>query len=553
MRPNLIAEPTTNAPTLARWFNPAAFRTALLFLASDPSSQSTTAYLHDISTGVSRAVHEASGLLYGRWSFDSRSLLLGRRGSINLSRLDLDSGSAQQLSIQGGNASWDAEGIIAQTQQGLVLFRPDGTDQRLIKPIDPQHPLVYYYPSLIPGGRWAIYNAAPSINMSGVRVSVRLAGLDGKIDRELFKHDRAAVYASPGYIMYLRGDTLVAQPIDPASGTLRGGPMSVVSPIARSATLIDPGAFSASANGVLAFQRSSAVGEDRMVWFDRAGNRLGTLGDVADYSNLALSPDGNRLAVAIRDPATGKRDIWIFGVTGAAAQRFTFNPADETNPIWSPDGQRIAFTSDRRGARDIYVKNASGAGAEELLFSSGLDDSVEDWSPDGRWISYNESVPGRGNDLAVLSLETRKSLDFLRTPYIEDLSQFSRDGKWLAYNSTESGVREVYIQAFPPSGGKWQISNGGGHEPKWSGDGRELYYSTIENPSRIMAVDITAKNGAIEHGVPHRLFQVTLTGLARTRWVPTPDGKKFLVILPPEQKPFNSFTVILNWPLLLKK
>jgi Tol biopolymer transport system component len=523
---------------------------SILFVASSPS-QNTAAYLHDISTGISRVLHETSGLSFARWSFDSRSLLFVLPGS-NLTKLDLDSGSTQQLSIRGANASWGAEGIIAQSPQGLIWFRPDGTDQRLIRPIDPQHPLVYSYPSLIPGGRWAIYNAAASNNMSGTRVSVRLASLDGKIDRELFKNDRAAVYASPGYILYLRTDTLVAQPIDPDSGALRGGPMSVVSPIARSATSIDPGAFSVSANGVLAFQRSNAVGQDRMVWFDRAGNRLGTLGDVADYSNPALSPDGNRLAVSIRDPATGKRDIWIFGVADAAAQRFTFDPADDTNPIWSPDGQRIAFNSDRRGGRDIYVKNASGAGAEELLFSSGLDDSVEDWSPDGRWISYNEDVPGRNLDLAVLSLETRKSLDFLRTPYVEQIGQFSPDGKWLAYISNDSARQEVYIRAFPPSGGQWQISNGGGWEPKWSGDGRELYYNTIGNPSYIMAVDITSKDGAIEHGVPHRLFQVTLTRGGR-RWVRTPDGKKFLVILPPEQKPSNSFAVILNWPSLLKK
>jgi len=281
---------------------------------------------------------------------------------------------------------------------------------------------------------------------------------------------------------------------------------------------------------------------------------MGTLGGVADYSNPALSPDGNRLAIGIRDPSTAKRDVWILDLVRDTTSRFTFDPADDFNPAWSPDGARVAFTSDRRGHRDLYVKNASGTGEDELLLSSGLAKNVEDWSRDGQWIVFNESVPGSGNDVVALSLESRKTQDFLRTKFTEDQARFSPDGKWMAYRSNESGRAEVYIQAFPPSGGKWQISSSGGIEPQWRADGKELFYTTLQDPARIMAVDIASANGAIQAGLPHVLFEVRLPlGALRNRFVATRDGKKFLAIVPPEQKAVNSFTVILNWPSLLKK
>jgi hypothetical protein len=421
--------------------------------------------------------------------------------------------------------------------------------------------LAYLYPTLIPGGRWLICNALKFGSSTTSTASVHLISMDGKVDRQLLTTERAALYAEPGYLLYLRGDTLTAQAVDPDSGKLRGDPAPVASPIARDLGTADfvtttaaPGAFSASGNGVLAFRRGTAIAEDRLEWFDRSGKSLGTAGGVADYSNPAFSPDGNRLAVAIRDPATARRDIWILDLGRETVSRFTFDPADDFNPAWSPDGMRIAFSSDRRGTRDLYVKNASGTGEDELLLSSSLSKAVEDWSPDGRWIVYNEAVLGSVNDLVVLSLESRKPQDFLRTRFREDQGQFSPDGKWLAYRSDESGRNEVYIRPFPPSGGKWQISAGGGGEPQWRGDGKELFYATLEDPARIMAVEFAVKNGAIEAGIPHPLFEVRLPGgPLRNRFVVTRDGKKFLAIVPPEQKAANSFTVIVNWPSLLKK
>jgi Tol biopolymer transport system component len=155
----------------------------------------------------------------------------------------------------------------------------------------------------------------------------------------------------------------------------------------------------------------------------------------------------------------------------------------------------------------------------------------------------------------MFSFDTRQPQPFVQTPFTEDHAKFSPDGKWVAYRSLESGRAEVYVQPFTGQSarGKWVLSSGGGQEPQWRADGKELFYATLENPARIMAVDIVEKDGAIVHGTPHVLFETRLTSGGRNRWVVTPDGKRFLAIVPPEEKAATTFNVIVNWPSLLRK
>ena len=183
---------------------------------------------------------------------------------------------------------------------------------------------------------------------------MRVTSVDGKQQRELFHAERAAVYAGPGYTLYLRGPTLMARAIDQVSAQVKGDAVPVAGPVERPLGSVGPGTFSASNNGVLAFSRSAAY-DFRLVWFDRSGKRVGTAGSIADYSNPALSPDGNRLAVSIRDPGTGNRDLWVIDLLRDSASRITFDSSDHTNPVWSPDGGRIAYSSDpQRRPGHIY-------------------------------------------------------------------------------------------------------------------------------------------------------------------------------------------------------
>ena len=527
----------------------------ILFGAVGGQLQQFQLYLHSFATGATHPLAGAEGATAAYWSFDSRSFMLLRDGV--LTRMDLSGGQLQslQLPFMAAYSTWGPQGIVSAGGGILQWFQPDGSGVRQLRAPGPKDPGGLAYPSLLPGSQWLMYNSRSAGNASPS--IVHLMTIDGKTDRTRFTADSPAIYGAPGYILYLRGSVLMARPLDPKAGDLRGDGVPLVEGVAFGTSGSGIGAFTVSENGVLVYRPGSAAADAHLVWFDRAGKDLGTVGSAAEYSGPALSPDGSRLAVGIRDPAAQTRDIWVFDLARGTATKLTFDPKDDFNPVWSPDGSRIAFSSDRRGARDLYIKSASGTGEEELLLESDRNKNAEDWSRDGRWFAYNEAAPGAGNDIWTLSLDTRKPRPFLRTRFNEDEASFSPDGKWIAYRSAESGRSEVYVQPFaesaPGAKGKWVVSNAGGLEPQWRGDGKELFYTSLQTPARIMAVDIEARNGAIVAGIPHPLFETRLPARGRNSWVVTRDGKRFLAIVPIEQKPANTLNVILNWPSLLRR
>jgi Tol biopolymer transport system component len=304
---------------------------------------------------------------------------------------------------------------------------------------------------------------------------------------------------------------------------------------------------------VLAWLDSVNRKTSQLVWVDAAGNRLGTVGDSADYSNPALSPDGGRLAVAVRDSATRQRDIWIFDLTRGSRTRFTFDPADDLNPAWSPDGGRIAWTSDRKGVRNLYVKAAAGTGEDQLLYESPVRKSVEQWSPDGRYLLFNGQREGGGTEIAALPLAPgaeRKPFPLVQGRFSYQRAQLSPDGRFLAYRSTESGAEGIYVQPFPPSGAKWQVSDAGGAEAFWGEDGKQLFYVS---GSKLMMVPVETQAGRFEAGVPKPLFDLQLpTDPARNCIVGVGNGRRFLVNMLSSSEQ-GRMIVLLNWPALLKR
>jgi Tol biopolymer transport system component len=289
----------------------------------------------------------------------------------------------------------------------------------------------------------------------------------------------------------------------------------------------------------------------RLVWVDRTGKELGTVGEPGDYSNPALSPDERRLAVGRMDPRA-RRDIWVFDLIRGTSSRLTFDPADDMNPTWSPDGNWIAFTSDRKGQRNLYRKLASGTGEDEILWESEERKNVEDWSRDGRTILMNCTPPGKtGPDVWALPLTgDRKPVPVLSGAYSEDQAQLSPDGRWLAYRSSESGRSQIYVQNFPPSGGKWQISTEGGNDPQWRRDGKELFYIS---GSKLMAVEIKAAGATVEAGLPKELFELRAGPILRNRYVPAANGQRFLVVGINEQTSSAPIHVVLNWQAGLRR
>jgi len=360
------------------------------------------------------------------------------------------------------------------------------------------------------------------------------------------------VYGSPGILLFAVDTALMAQAFDLENFALTGPPMSVAQGV-RMTDQTGYSVFSVSGNGVLAYQVGDVGFSTQLVWFDRSGTRLSALAPPGEYSNPSLSPDGMRVAAGVRDPQTMTRDIWVFDVTRGTASRLTFDASDDLNPAWSPDGTRVVFTSDRKGQRDIYAKAVNGIGQDELVFESNEQKSVSDWSADGRYVLYDSGAVGGLSTISLSAIPLfgdRKSFPLVRGAFSSSSPRVSPDGRWVAYSSFESGRSEVYVQAFPESTEKWQISPKGGTEPYWRGDGKELFY--VEN-STIMSVSVSPV-GSLSTAIPRPLFAAPFrAGILRNRYVASPDGRRFLVNVTTEDPASSLIPVVLNWASELKK
>jgi dipeptidyl aminopeptidase/acylaminoacyl peptidase len=389
--------------------------------------------------------------------------------------------------------------------------------------------------------------------------AIYLATLDSK-DRKRLVTARQAAYAPPasgsdnGHLLFLREGTLLAQALDAKRFELAGEPFPVAEQVDVSFVF-----FSVSANGVLAYHSGSSR-NSQLVWFDRGGKSIGTLGQPVDYyfGGLALSPDGKRVAVDEMDQ-TSKNDIWLLDVARGTHTRFTFD-GQSTRPTWSPDGTRLVFYSRRGGS---YRKDFR-SGNEELLAKPGW--LAEDWSHDGHYLLYTVYDPKNKGDLWVLPdpagpPENHKPMSYLQTPFDERQGQFSPDGHWIAYTSDESGPGQyqIYVQSFPAGAGKFQVSTGGGGtQPRWCRDGKEIFYLAADG--KLMAVGVQTAT-KFEVGAPKALFDPLIPrGRAPPsvffRYDVTADGKRFLVnsvSTAPESSASAPITVVVNWFAALKR
>jgi len=302
--------------------------------------------------------------------------------------------------------------------------------------------------------------------------------------------------------------------------------------------------YSVSDSGTLAYQAGSSPAISELVWFDQIGKRLVSLGKAGDYEDPRISPDGRRIAVDRFDPLSGAVNIWVYSVDQKNAARFTFSSSFDHNPVWAPDGNRIAFDTNRNGPADIYIKPVSGMGNEEPLLQSGYPKSPTDWSPDGRFLLFQQLDPQTKYDVWVLPLEgERKPAPLVHGNRNDMDGQFSPDGRWVAYSSDESGRWEVYVTAFAGSGGKWQVSTSGGTQPRWKRDGKQLFFLAPDR--KLMAADVELGSG-FQAAPPRPLFE-TRSRYTGTAYDVAPDGKIFLVNTILSGDTSAPLTVVLNW------
>ena len=352
-------------------------------------------------------------------------------------------------------------------------------------------------------------------------------------------------FAEPDLVLFTIESTLMARHLDVGAGKWRGDPF----PVAERVLVTGNGQanFSVSTDGVLVTMGGGVAERCELVWVDRNGKRLGREGQVGAYRDLALSPDGKRLAYGIVDPKGGAEDIWVRDLERGVASRLTFGDRNEIFPTWSPDGNRIAYSSNEKGPYSIWSRPADGTGNADSLYTNTFHTGVMDWSSDGRTIVFT-AFPAGNPDLWVMRVggpgETR---EIVGTRYTEGNGCLSPDGRWLAYASNESGRLEIYVRTFPEAGGKWQISTSGGQVPQWRGDGREIFYRG-DGGTSLMAVPVEATS-AFRVGTPVKLFDAVLSRseISRNHYVAAADGQRFLLNLPLESNRVGVFDLVLNW------
>jgi Tol biopolymer transport system component len=309
-------------------------------------------------------------------------------------------------------------------------------------------------------------------------------------------------------------------------------------------------AYSVSGNGTLVVHSGGLAASSMVTWYDRGGKPVGPLA-TDNFNVIRLSPDARRVAASVYDNSGGE-DIWLFDVARGVRTRFTFDPALDDDPVWSPDGSSLVFDSNRTGAYGIYQKLSNGAQKEELVFTDPATKFPSSWSHDGKYVLFDRVDPQHKlkTDVWVLPMfGDHKAFPLISTEFNEQYGEFSPDGRWVAYDSNESGREEVYVVAFPNPAARFQISTGGGSNPMWRGDSKELFY--VDPDNKIMAVDIAARSDSLEIGTPHVLWQPRLTNTSPPYAVAA-DGKRFLVNELPSQST-SHLTVIFNWDADLKK
>jgi eukaryotic-like serine/threonine-protein kinase len=416
------------------------------------------------------------------------------------------------------------------------------------------------WPVFLPDGNHFLYTSVDfGADLQGESHAIYVAQLDSHQRRRLVTSNSNAAYISPGYLLFLRNGTLMAQRFDAERLQLTGEAFAVANEVEYLSS-VARGLFSVSETGTLVYQRGSGATFSELAWFDREGKKLGTLGAPARYANPRLSPDGKRVAVDIDDPASSNTDIWVIEANRQVPSRFTFDPSQDETPLWSHDGRRILWLSDRDGKNGFYLKASDGSAIlESPTMPVGVDLSFasapSDWSSDGRFLLYTDLQEGNALHLWVLPMSgDRKPYRFLAGASADVEGQFSPDGHWVAYSSNESGRWQVYVAPFPGPGGKYQISTEGGQQPRWRKDGKELFF--LSRDHKLMAVSVKARS-TFEFNAPEPLFEThaheAVTAEEFFTYDVSADGQRFLFNANSQQTDPRTVDIILNWSSQLKK
>jgi Tol biopolymer transport system component len=516
----------------------------------------TQLWLRSLDASQPRALAGTDGASSPFWSPNSR--FIGFVADGGLKKVDANGGPPGFI-WEGrleGVPSWGKDGTIvfSKSLDGIYRVSAEGGPATPVTRLDhTQGEVDHLWPHFLPDGRRFLFSSTSRARDEQVSRNIYVASLDGGRPRLLFPADSRVEYVYPGYLLFVREGTLVAQAFDAKTLQLTGEAVSIADGLHYFRSAANAG-FSTSQIGAIAYHAGAST--SRLVWFDRKGSEIGTIGTPGVYGSVRISPQGRHLAVEVVDPRSGTSDVWIHDVSREAPTRLTSDLSSEADPVWSPDGRQVVYRSDRGGPPDLHRKTLSGGTSAEVLLKKAGVQRPTDWSSDGRFLTYTEEDRETGHSLWILPLVgDREPKPFLRTRFQEGTATFSPDGHWLAFVSDESGRPEVYVAAVEDIGQKHRISTAGGFTPRWRRDGKELFY--VEPGNRFMAVPVSLR-GSFAAQVPVQLFRVAhQVGFTRRIWYTSydvsGDGEKFLVNVVVEDAAVAPITVVLNWMAVLNK
>jgi Tol biopolymer transport system component len=528
----------------------------LVFLAN--GEKGPQLWVRPLDQATAQPLPSTEGATFPFWAPDGRAVGFFADGK--LKRVDVTGAALQVLADapypRGG--TWNADGVIVFAPIANGALMQVSASGGVVAPVTQlaSGQGSHRWPQFLPDGRRFIFSMVSGLPQTH---GAYIGSLDGG-EPMLVMRAEMAVYAASGYLLSVSQGLLAAYSFDAARATVAGEPI----PVAQAVGTDDGSfrsAFSVSEQGVLA-HRAGAGSKRQLVWLDRMGQMSGEIGspDENAFANPELAPDGQR--IALNRTVQGSIDVWLLEAGRGVPNRFTFDAAFDSAPIWSPDGSQLVFRSTRQGNYDLFQKPASGTVNEQPLHTTPENKTPLDWSQDGRFLLYTTQNPKTASDIRALPLMgERKPVAVLESTFDEVQGQFSPDGRWLAYASNESGRYEIYVRTFPEASGKWLVSPAGGMQPRWRRDGRELFY--IAPDTRLMAVTLrlVPDGHLFEAGAPVALFPTRLAAggniatagfSARTQYAVAPDGR-FLMNIAAGDAVASPITVVLNWTAGLKR
>jgi len=506
----------------------------------------TSVWVRPMNSNDARVLPDTNDAIFPFWSPDSRSI--GYFTGNKLKTIEIDGGAPQvvcDVTIGRGGA-WGPSGVIVFSPgptAALVQVSASGGAPAPLTKVDTAQHTSHRWPFFLPDGKHFLYLAMHHDPSKSSNNAIYYASLDGHDNRLLIHAQTNAIYAA-GFLLAGRGDQLMAQPFDPARGTLSGHVQTVSSGVLNDVTTWHMAA-SATDSGVLTFANGTS-GDVQLVWMDRTGKQAGIA--VENLQNLEfarLSPQGDRVALMLDN---GIVDIWTLDLARGVRTRLTFGPVSNIYPVWSPDGKWVAYASLRAGTRSIYRKPADGSGAEEMLVSDAGSEVLilSDWSRDGKTLFYSTGLQTGDQTIWALPLEGERKPRLVAGHAVG--ATLSPNGRWLAYTLL-SGQADVYVVAYGGGQGKWQVSPNGGQVPQWSKDGKELYY--LDGAQSIVAVPVKDLGNTLEFGAGQTLIR-QWTVLSTPFYSVFPDGQKLLMERVSQQVS-QPLTVVTNFTAQLRK